>query len=116
MNKRIKKKLAKRVNVRKYSDYKMYKGFIHDFIIGGVFHTNIYKLPMNKKWIYIKAYKDYYHNPIREYIDSIIALSTPATFSAKHLIHDSNSAEVDQMMMHVNAIKDEFGLDNYKTK
>ena len=82
MNKRIKKKLAKRLNIRKYSDYKIYKGFIQDFTIGRVSYTNVYKLPMNKKWIYIKAYKDYYH---REYIDSRIALYTPAAFSTKYL-------------------------------
>ena len=112
MNKRIKKKLVKRLSIRKYSDYKIYKGFMQDFTIGRVSYTNVYKLPMNKKWIYIKAYKDY--NPIREYIDSRIALF--GAFSAKHLIHDPNPAEVDQMMMYVNAIKDEFGLDNCETK
>ena len=78
MNKRIKKKLAKRLNIRKYSDYKICKDYI------------------------------------RECIKSRIALFE--AFSAKHLIHDSNSAEVDQMMMHVNAIKNEFGLDNCETK
>ena len=115
MNKRIKKKLAKRLNIRKYSDYKIYKGFMQDFTIGRVSYTNVYKLPMNKKWIYIKAFKDY-HDEIKVASRLIGTSSVMSAFSAKHLIHDPNSAEVDQIMMYVNAIKDEFGLDNCETK